>query len=262
MTSRESENGMLISHTGPVNPKTTAGQPKQKKQKPAASGENTEKRNATLRERIEVLDWYHANGKNQSKTARHFKEIYPDIDIKQPLVSSWVKDEAKWRRDWAASAGMPGAQDARRIRQTEHPEVTEMMDLWVLQAREQGIILSGAVLRTKWKSFADRAGIPSDQQLSLSEGWLARFKDRHDLRSIKRHGEAGSVDPKTVAAERERIQKIIKEGGFQPRDIYNMDETGLFYQYVHPACPLSLSINCDHIGCLRTVGSRTASCPA
>ncbi|RPD58656.1 DDE-domain-containing protein [Lentinus tigrinus ALCF2SS1-6] len=71
------------------------------------------------------------------------------------------------------------------------------MDLWILQAREQGIILTGAVLRAKWKSFADRAGIPSNEQLSLSEGWLARLKNRHDLRDIKRHGEAGSVNKKT-----------------------------------------------------------------
>ncbi len=206
---------MLISYTGPVDPKTTAGQPKQKKEKSSASGE---KRNATLRECIKVLDWYHVNGKNQSKTARHFKKIYPDINIKQPLVSSWVKGEAKWRQDWAASVGKPCAQDARHVLQTEHPE--------------------------------DRAGIPSDKQLSLSEGWLARLKDRHDLRSIKRHREAASVDAKTVAAEREHIHKIIKERGFQPRDIYNMDETGLFYQYV---CLLNVCCISESHGWLKPV---------
>jgi hypothetical protein len=54
---------------------------------------------ATNKERIKILDWYHKNGKNQSLMAMHFDKIYPHLHLKQPLVSSWVKDEATW---WAA----------------------------------------------------------------------------------------------------------------------------------------------------------------
>ncbi|KAJ7136650.1 hypothetical protein C8R44DRAFT_728629 [Mycena epipterygia] len=39
--------------------------------------------NATLSQRIEILNWHHKNGKIQSKTARHW-EIYPHLNIKQP----------------------------------------------------------------------------------------------------------------------------------------------------------------------------------
>ncbi|KAG9299868.1 hypothetical protein G9A89_002875 [Geosiphon pyriformis] len=48
--------------------------------------------NATLHNKLMMLDWYHANDKNQSKTARHFKENGFSY-MKQPLVSAWVKDE-------------------------------------------------------------------------------------------------------------------------------------------------------------------------
>jgi len=70
----------------------------------------TKKGNANLEQRIEVLDWYHANGENQSKTAKHFDEIYPYLGIKQPLVSAWVKEEAKWREEWASG----GARTTKR----------------------------------------------------------------------------------------------------------------------------------------------------
>jgi hypothetical protein len=33
----------------------------------------------------------------------------------------------------------------------------------------------------------------------------------------------------TVERERERVQNLIKESGYALRDIFNMDETGLFY---------------------------------
>ena len=64
----------------------------------------TKKENATLAQRIEILDWHHANGKNQSKMAKHFDAIYPNLKIKQPLVSAWVKGEEKWREEWACHA--------------------------------------------------------------------------------------------------------------------------------------------------------------
>ena len=59
------------------------------------------KENAMNKQRTEILDWYHRNRKNQSLTARHFNEIYPSPHIKQPLISSWVKDEAEWHAAYA-----------------------------------------------------------------------------------------------------------------------------------------------------------------
>lgn len=189
----------------------------------------TKKENATLDQRIEILDWYHANGKNQSKTAKHFDLIYPNLKIKQPLVSAWVKEEAKWREEWACTSGRTHV--AKRICQTQHPEVTEMLDLWVSRAMADNLLITGEVLRQKWTKFAELAGVPEDERLSLSEGWLARFKNRSGLKQLKRHGEAGSVDPEKVERERRRVQGLIKEYGYELRDIFNMDETGLFYGY-------------------------------
>ncbi|KAF8266411.1 hypothetical protein EI94DRAFT_1585564, partial [Lactarius quietus] len=60
----------------------------------------TKKENATLAQRIKILDWYHRYKQGQMKTAEHFASIYPNLQIKQPLISSWLKDEAKWRAQW------------------------------------------------------------------------------------------------------------------------------------------------------------------
>jgi hypothetical protein len=32
--------------------------------------------------------------------ARHFDPLYPNLKIKQPLLSSWNKEEAKWQELW------------------------------------------------------------------------------------------------------------------------------------------------------------------
>ncbi len=180
---------------------------------------------ATLEQRIEVLDWYHQNGKNQSKTAKHFAVIYPNLKIKQPLVSAWIKDKQKWREEYAKSS--ENAQNVKCLRQTQHPEITEMMELWVSKAMSDGLLLMGEVLHQKWRSFADLAGIPEDERLSLSEGWLTSFKSQTGLKSFKCHGEAASAKMEDVEAEHERIRLICAE--YELKNIYNMDKTGLFY---------------------------------
>jgi hypothetical protein len=66
----------------------------------------TKKENATFEQHVEILDWHCANKKTQRETAEHFAPIYPNLQIKQPLILSWVKDEAKWRE--TASCSGPG----------------------------------------------------------------------------------------------------------------------------------------------------------
>jgi Tc5 transposase DNA-binding domain len=157
--------------------------------------------------------------------------------IKQPLISAWVKDKDKWQVEWRKSGpggGVPPT--TKRACQTQHPDVTEMLELWVSKALADGVVLTGQVIRQKWTTFADLAHIPMDERLNLSDGWLARFKTRNNLKEMRRHGEAGSAKPQTVENERQRVQKILAEGHYNLKDIFNMDETGLFY-----ACVLNCS---------------------
>ena len=169
----------------------------------------SKKENAMLEQHIEILDWYHANGRNQSKTAKHFATRYPNLCIKQQLVSAWVKNEKKWQEDYEQSGSSD--KSAKRVCQTQHPEVTEMMDLWVLKALGDGILLTGEVLHQKWSKFADMVCIPDDERLHLSSGWLASFKDRHNLKEMKCHGKAGSADEEVVESEWERIKTLSRK---------------------------------------------------
>ena len=50
-----------------------------------------------LAQQIEILDWHHESlEKNQTKTAAHWNKIYPNLCLKQPIISAWLKDEQKW----------------------------------------------------------------------------------------------------------------------------------------------------------------------
>jgi hypothetical protein len=74
-------------------------------------------------------------------------------------------------------------------------------------------------------------GVPEDERLKLSDGWLMRFKERNGLKEMKRHGEAASSRAETVERERKWVQELIEKWGYELQDIFNIDETGLFYGY-------------------------------
>ena len=155
----------------------------------------TKKENATLAQRIEILEWHNKNGRNHSKTTCHFNPIYPNLKLKQPIISDWAKNEKKWQGRWK------GEQGAKCMWQTQHPEIMEMLDLWVSQAMKNEIIMTGEVLHQKWIAFATIAGIPEDDRLKLSDGWLEKFKAWNGLKEFKRHGDAASSNPETVEQE-------------------------------------------------------------
>ncbi|KAG6867240.1 hypothetical protein C0993_005317, partial [Termitomyces sp. T159_Od127] len=62
-----------------VTPSNKDGSAKSKDGKCAPAPVFTKKEVKTLKQRIKILDWYQANGKNQSRTAKHFATIYPNI---------------------------------------------------------------------------------------------------------------------------------------------------------------------------------------
>jgi hypothetical protein len=76
------------------------------------------------------------------------------------------------------------------------------------------------------REFAKQLNISKDK-LKFSNGWLGSAKDRMNLRQVVRHGEAAAVSSDAVALARAEAQKAVT--GYELCDIYNMDETGLFF---------------------------------
>ncbi|CAB5349997.1 unnamed protein product [Rhizophagus irregularis] len=88
-------------------------------------------------------------------------------------------------------------------------------------------ILSDAILIEKAKLLANELEIPQET-LQFSNRWLQKFKERNSIRQVKLHGEANSADENAIAEALPLLQNKCAE--YPPDRIYNMNETGLFYQ--------------------------------
>ena len=62
-----------------------------------------------------------------------------------------------------------------------------------------------------------------------SNGWLDNFKDRHGIKFKSIQGEAAAVNMESVGEWRREILKNLLVQ-YLPKDIFNVDETGLFWR--------------------------------
>lgn len=114
----------------------------------------------------------------------------------------------------------------KRSRAVTYPELDDALHEWVLQ-NQAYIILSNAIITEKAKTFAKLLNIP-EAQLKFSTGWLSRFKKRHGIAKIKLHGEDALADVDAAAVAIPELNRLLAQ--YHLQDIYNMDETALFYR--------------------------------
>ncbi|XP_053571656.1 tigger transposable element-derived protein 1-like [Bombina bombina] len=69
-----------------------------------------------------------------------------------------------------------------------------------------------------------------NEEFVASRGWFYRFKKRANLHNIKVQGEAASADASAASDFNKILEDIIDDGDYLPEQIFNVDETGLFWK--------------------------------
>ncbi|EGD80193.1 hypothetical protein PTSG_13111 [Salpingoeca rosetta] len=100
-----------------------------------------------------------------------------------------------------------------------------------------GLGLSWKLVQEKALKFAaDMKATHPDKAATLdnfraSPGWFQGVRKRHNIKSVRLHGEAGSVDEETAATAMAEFKQAVSATSItNPQFVFNADETGLFYQ--------------------------------
>ncbi|XP_040075177.2 tigger transposable element-derived protein 6-like [Ixodes scapularis] len=154
-------------------------------------------------------------GEKKSEVAASFK-------IARSTLSTILKNKPAILQK---SRDRPNA-DGKRIRAPAFDRVEKALYAWFLDIRARNLPVSGPMLQQKAKDFAFLLDV---QDFSGGSGWLQRFKERYDIVGKVVAGESRAVDNESVKKWIAENWPAITEQ-YRPCDIYNTDETALFWQ--------------------------------
>lgn len=115
------------------------------------------------------------------------------------------------------------APDRKKLKLTPYEDINNLMLEWFKTARLKRIPISGPILQAK--AFAAEL---HHSDFQASNGWLQKFLHRNNISFKVLCGESESVNPETVESWKSRLPDLIDD--YNADDIYNADETGLFYK--------------------------------
>ena len=92
--------------------------------------------------------------------------------------------------------------------------------------------MTKAIIQVKANELFDKDEKELFPGFTFSNGWFERLKGRHSLMFKKPYGSAGLVDKESMGEQLVRVRETMSR--YNLNDIYNFDETGLFYKLLPP----------------------------
>ena len=170
--------------------------------------------------------------KRQQFSLKEKREIILEVEkggiakkygISPLTLSTFLKQKSKIEQNIDADALGP---QQKKMRTADYEEVDKAVYTWFVEIRAKNIPINGPLLCERARSFARSLGFP---EFVGSTGWLHRFRERLGISHKIINGEANDAPKEGVSSWRlETLQAALKE--YSPADIYNADETVLFYK--------------------------------
>ena len=168
----------------------------------------------TLDERVEVVKLL--------ESGQSSRVIAAKLGVGRTQIQNVCKRKREIMEEYDSNSN-PESKRVRRV--TANDEINELCYKWFVDATSRQVNVSGPLLQQKALKIASELNIES---FKASNGWLEAFLKRHNIVFKTMSGERGTVDMTTVDSWKERLPTVCE--GYSPSDIFNMDETGLFYR--------------------------------
>ena len=150
-----------------------------------------------IKKKVEVLNFL-TTGKKQIEAAKRF-------NLPRTTVTQIVKDKDKIMEEFSQNRNSK----AKAFMKSPYIAIDDPLVRWVTFARENKVPVTGPIIQEKALEFANEIGL---EGFNASNGWLTRFKARHNLCGKVVSGEEGDVNENSVAQWREETLPGLIEG--------------------------------------------------
>nr|XP_014350815.1 PREDICTED: jerky protein-like isoform X1 [Latimeria chalumnae]XP_014350816.1 PREDICTED: jerky protein-like isoform X2 [Latimeria chalumnae] len=176
----------------------------------------------TIMQKVEILQMLY-KGQSVQSLCDHF-------GVGSLTIYDIKKQCEKLLKFYAESDLNKGIAKRRTMHGAKSTDLDKLLYEWFNQRRSEGVPISGPILVEKAKQFHEELKI--SEPCEFSTGWLHKFKLRHGIRYLKTSGEKLSADNEATEKYITDFSKLVKDEKLTPEQIYNEDETGLFWRCI------------------------------
>nr|XP_022914667.1 tigger transposable element-derived protein 6-like [Onthophagus taurus] len=138
------------------------------------------------------------------------------------LTSSAFKDKEKIRKKWQSGVSV---KTKKNFLSSEGSKIDKACFEWFVKAKNQNIAVSGSFVKKKAKEIAEKLGVST---FKASDGWLQKWRLRNNVAFKCISGEAADVNEEGINEFMKKLPTFLL--GYRPEDIFNADESGLFFR--------------------------------
>ena len=190
----------------------------------AAVGKKRKRVVLTIEEKLKVCDLVES-GKSLTSVALEFNML-------KSTVHDIVKNKEKLRSFLTEVQEGDCIKKRRVVRRADLDKLDKAVYLWFVQQRCKGTPISGPLLMGKALQLYPLlyTNAADSSHFKAGTGWLKRFKERHGIRALSVQGESQSAVTESIEPFKVKLQEIIEEKGLTLHQVFNCDETGLYWK--------------------------------
>ena len=169
----------------------------------------------TLAQKVQVLDLVHGGMSHRA--------VADKFNVGRTQINNIVLQKQRIMKDYESGKNATGKylSDFK----LQYPEIDSEVWDFFMSACSKNIPVNGPMLLSEANESAFRHNYTNFQ---ASNGWLQKFCTRHMIKMSALHGESADVSDDVVDIWKKKLPSVCN--GYADRDIYNMDETAIFYR--------------------------------
>ncbi|XP_025205101.1 tigger transposable element-derived protein 6-like [Metopolophium dirhodum] len=184
----------------------------------------------TLSDKVKLIELKETQKLSTKELITRFKcgktQVYDAIKNKEKIMDDWVNSKNSGK--------------SKRVKNPLFEQIDQKLYEWFNSVRSKNLPISGPILQTEAMKLAEKMNV---NDFKASNGWLEKFKKRHDIVWKQVSGEANDVNQETVEEWKQKISRLI--AGYEAKDVYNADETGLFFKGIPTKSLVMKSESCS-----------------
>ncbi|CAG9333909.1 unnamed protein product [Blepharisma stoltei] len=171
-----------------------------------------------------------SNGNSKPKIKR--KDFTKDYGAGDSSVCNIIKQAEKIKNYLCKSFDQKGPWKPKKKQKNQNPHLDKALLIWINQWRSIGLPISDSLMMEKAKELQNKIEALTGDQSSFSGsyGWLTEFKSRYGIKNVDTCGDQLSASIKEIPSFIKELNRVIIEENYSAEQIYNCDETSLFWK--------------------------------